>query len=166
VATTIASFVGLSFAGRRDGVHFHRNGWVALLVAGTLLGACSALYDKYLLGRVGFSAATTQAWFSVYLAVIFTPIAIGWKLRWWPRNEFHWRWSIPALALALLFSDFIYFGALRDPEALISLVASIRRASALVAFGGALLFFGEKNGWQKLPALLGVLAGIVMTVLG
>jgi uncharacterized membrane protein len=166
VATTIASFVGLSLAGREEGIHFHRNKWIYLLVAGTLLGACSALYDRFLLARAGFSAATVQAWFSVYLAAVFLPIAIGWKLRWWPRNVFHWRWSIVALALALLVSDFIYFGALRNPEALISLVSSIRRGSTLVAFTGGILLFGEKNWRKKLPAVIGVLAGIVMTVLG
>ncbi|MFT3868137.1 MAG: EamA family transporter [Nibricoccus sp.] len=166
VATTIASFVGLSFAGREEGIHFHRNKWVFWLVGGTVLGACSALYDRFLLGRIGFSAATVQAWFSVYLAVVFLPVVIGWKLRWWPRNEFHWRWSIVLLALALLVSDYIYFTALRDPGALISLVSSIRRASTLVAFTGGLVFFGEKNGRKKLPAVLGVLAGILLTVLG
>jgi drug/metabolite transporter (DMT)-like permease len=35
-----------------------------------------------------------------------------------------------------------------------------------VAFTGGLVFFHEKNGRQKLPAVLGVLAGIVMTVMG
>ena len=166
VATTIASFVGLSLAGREEGIHFHRNKWIYLLIAGTLLGACSALYDRFLLGRVGFSAATVQAWFSIYLAAVFSPIVIGWKLRWWPRNEFHWRWSIIALALALLVSDYIYFGALRNPNALISLVSSIRRGSTLVAFTGGILLFGEKNWRKKLPAVIGVLAGILMTVLG
>lgn len=166
VATTIASFVALSFAGRKEGIHFHRNKWVALLIAGTLLGACSALYDKFLLGRVGFTPATVQAWFSVYLVLIFLPLAVGWKLRWWPRHEFQWRWSIVMIGLALLISDFIYFDALRDPDALIALVSSIRRGSSVVAFTGGLVFFGEKNGWQKLPGLLGVLAGILMTVLG
>jgi len=166
VATTIASFVGLSLAGREEGIHFHRNKWIYLLVAGTLLGACSALYDRFLLGRMGYSAATVQAWFSVYLAVFFLPIVIGWKLRWWPRNVFHWRWSIIALALALLVSDYIYFGALRNPNALISLVSSIRRGSTLVAFTGGILLFGEKNWRKKLPAVIGVVVGIVMTVLG
>ncbi|MFT3784233.1 MAG: DMT family transporter [Nibricoccus sp.] len=165
VATTIASFVGLSFAGRAEGIHFHRNKWVFLLIGGTLLGACSALYDRFLLGRVGFGAATVQAWFSVYLAVVFSPVVLGWKLRLWQRNEFHWRWSIIFLALALLVSDFIYFEALRNPNALISLVSSLRRASTLVAFSGGLLFFGEKNGRKKLPAVLGVLAGIFLTVI-
>jgi drug/metabolite transporter (DMT)-like permease len=166
VATTIASFFGLSLAGRMEGIHFHRNKWVLLLIGGTLLGAVSALYDRFLLGRMGFSAATVQAWFSVYLAVVFLPIVIGWKLRWWSRNEFHWRWSIVFLSLALLISDYIYFSALRDPAALISLVSSLRRASTLVAFSGGLVFFHEKNGRQKLPAVIGVLAGILMTVLG
>jgi bacterial/archaeal transporter family protein len=166
VATTIASFVGLSLAGREEGIHFHRNKWVFWLVGGTVLGACSALYDRFLLGRVGYSAATVQAWFSVYLAAVFLQVVIGWKLRWWPRNVFHWRWSIVALALALLVSDYVYFTALRDPDALITLVSSIRRASTLVAFTGGLVFFGEKNWRKKLPAVLGVVAGILMTALG
>ena len=166
LATTLASFVGLSFAGRLEGISFHRDKWIAWLVAGTVLNGISALYDKYLLGLHGFSAATVQAWFSIYLALLFLPLAIGWKRRWWPRHEFHWRWGIPLLSGALLVSDFIYFRALRDPHALISLVASLRRSSMLVAFTGGMLFFGEKNGRQKLPAILGVLAGIVLTVLG
>jgi transporter family protein len=166
VATTLASFVGLSFAGQREGINFRRDKWIGWLAAGTVLNGVSALYDKYLLGSAGFAASTVQAWFSIYLALLFLPLAVGWKRRWWPRHEFHWRWSIPLLSGALLVADFIYFRALRDPHALISLVASLRRSSMLVAFTGGLLFFGEKNGRQKLPAVLGVLAGIVLTVLG
>jgi drug/metabolite transporter (DMT)-like permease len=166
VLTTLASFVGLSFAGRLEGVLFHRNKWVWFLVAGTLLGAVSSLYDKYLLGRAHFSVPTVQAWFSVYLVVLFTPIAIGWKRRWWSRNEFHWRWSIPFIALSLLVADYIYFSALRDPASLVAVVMSLRRGSTLVGFAGGLLFFGELNGWQKLPAVIGILVGIVLTVLG
>jgi hypothetical protein len=70
------------------------------------------------------------------------------------------------VSAALLIADFIYFSALRDPDALISLVSSLRRGSTLVAFAGGLLFFGELNGRQKLPAVLGVLAGIILTVVG
>jgi drug/metabolite transporter (DMT)-like permease len=166
VLTTLASFVGLSFAGRLEGVHFHRNKWVWFLVAGTLLGAVSSLYDKYLLGRAHFSVPTVQAWFSVYLLVIFTPFAIGWKRRWWSRKEFHWRWSIPFIAFSLLVADYIYFSALRDPTSLVSIVMSLRRGSTLVGFAGGLLLFGEKNGLQKLPAVIGILVGIVLTVMG
>jgi bacterial/archaeal transporter family protein len=166
IATTLASFFGLSVAGGHEGIHFRRNKWIGWLLAGTLLGAVSGLYDKFLLGRAGFTAATVQAWFSIYLALLFLPLAVGWKLRWWPRHEFHWRWSVIFVSLALLVCDFIYFSALRDPDALVSVVASLRRASVLVAFAGGLLFFGEVNGKKKLPAVAGVLLGVVLTVLG
>jgi len=63
-------------------------------------------------------------------------------------------------------SDYLYFSALREPGSLVSLVMSLRRGSTLVAFAGGLWFFGERNGWQKLPAVLGILAGILLTVLG
>jgi drug/metabolite transporter (DMT)-like permease len=166
IVTTLVSFVGLSLAGRREGVHFHRDKWVGFLIVGMLLGAVSALYDKYLLGRLHFSVPTVQAWFSVYLVVLFTPFAIGWKRRWWSRKEFHWRWSIPFIAFSLLVADYIYFSALRDPASLVSVVMSLRRGSTLVAFAGGLLLFGEKNGWQKFPAVIGILVGIILTVLG
>lgn len=166
IATTLISFFGLSLAGRREGIHFHRDKWIWWLLAGTLLGGVSGLYDKFLLGRTGFAASTVQAWFSIYLVVLFLPLAIGWKLRWWPRHEFHWRWSIVGMSVALLLADFVYFSALRDPEALVSLVSSLRRGSTLVAFAGGLLLFREANGLKKLPAVIGVLLGIVLTIVG
>jgi len=166
VAITLASFVGLSFAGAREGIHFHRNKWIAWLVAGTLLGSCSGLYDRFLLHNRGYNAATVQAWFSVYLALFFLPLVLGWKFRLWQRNEFHWRWSILLVSLGLLAADFLYFNALREPDAMIALVSSMRRGSTLVAFAGGIFLFGEKNIWKKLPAALGILTGIVITLLG
>ncbi|MBA4138771.1 MAG: hypothetical protein C0518_15810 [Opitutus sp.] len=166
VAITLASFVGLSLAGAKEGIHFHRNKWIWWLGAGTLLGACSGLYDKFLLHRQGFTAATVQAWFAIYLALLFAPLALAWKLRLWQRNVFHWRWSILVISFGLLIADFLYFHALRDSEALVSLVSSMRRGSTLVAFAGGIWLFGEKNVWQKLPAVLGIVTGIALTLLG
>lgn len=166
IVITLTSFIGLSFAGQREGIHFHRNKWIGWSIVGTILGAASALYDKYLLGVLGYNAPTVQAWFSIYLSLFFLPLAIGWKLRLWTRHEFHWRWSIVLLTLALLVSDYIYFTALRDPDALISLVASIRRGSTLVAFCGGMWLFKEQVNRRKVLAVLGVLAGIVITLLG
>jgi len=163
---TLASFFGLSLAGAKEGVDFLRNRWIGLLIGGTLLGTISGLYDKYLLGTEGFDAATVQCWFSIYLAAIFLPIVVGWWRRWWTRNDFHWRWSILGVSFGLLIADFLYFDALRQPEALVSLVSSLRRGSTLVAFAGGLWFFGEKNGLQKLPAVLGIVAGMILTVIG
>ncbi len=166
VLITLGSFYGLSLAGQAEGVHFHRNKWVGYMVIGTILNAASGLYDKYLLGRLGLSAATVQAWFMIYLPVVMIPLLVGWWRRWWPRNEFHWRWSIPLIAAALLVADFVYFDALRNPDALISVVASLRRGSTLVAFAGSIWLYHETGGTKKLPAVLGILAGIVLTILG
>lgn len=166
IAVTLVSFLALSLAGAGEGVRFHRNGWVWLLGLGTLLGAASALYDRFLVHHAGLDAATVQAWFSIYLALFFLPLAVGWRLRPGPREAFAWRGSILLLALALLVADFLYFHALRDPEALIALVSSLRRGSVLVAFAGGLWLFGEAHGWRKLPAVLGILAGITLTLLG
>ncbi|MGA2247064.1 MAG: DMT family transporter [Verrucomicrobiota bacterium] len=166
VLTTLASFVGLSVAGAGEGVHFHRNKWFWFLIGGNLFGAASALYDKYLLGTLHFSVPTVQCWFSIYLVVLFTPFSLGWKLRLWPRNEFTWRWTIPFIALTLLAADYAYFWALRHPNALVAVVMSLRRANTLIAFLGGLFLFKEVNGWKKLPAVLGILVGIVLTILG
>lgn len=166
ILTTLMSFVGLSIVGTKEGIHFHRNKWFWSLIVGNLFGACSALYDKYLLGTLNFSVPTVQCWFSIYLVVLFAPFTLGWKLRLWPRNEFQWRWTIPLIALFLLVADYFYFWALRHPDALVAVVMSLRRASTLVAFAGGLLLFKELNGWKKLPAVLGILIGIVLTILG
>jgi transporter family protein len=166
ILVTLGSFWGLSVAGQADGVHFHRNKWVGCMVAGTLCGAVSGLYDKHLLGTVGLSAAQVQAWFTLYLPVVLLPLIVGWWRRWWPRNEFQWRWSIPLIALTLLLADYVYFDALRDPEALVAVVSSLRRGSTLVAFAGGIWLFHESRGAAKLPAVLGILTGIVLTIVG
>ena len=166
ILTTLGSFVGLSIAGAQEGVHFHRNKWVGFLLVGTLFGAVSSLYDKYLFTTLNFSVPTVQCWFQIYLVAFFAPFTLGWKLRLWQRNEFHWRWTIPLIALALLVADYLYFSALRHPDALVAIVMSLRRASTLVAFAGGLLIFREVNGWKKLPAVIGILAGIILTLLG
>ncbi len=166
IITTLVSFLGLSVAGQHEGIHFHRDKWVGLLITSTLLNAVSAVYDKYLLGRAQFSVSTVQAWYSIYLLLFILPMAFGWRERWWPRNEFQWRWSIPIIAIAMLVGDYVYFSALRDPAALVSLVISLRRGSTLVAFVGGIWLFREEINAQKVLAVLGITVGMVLTILG
>jgi drug/metabolite transporter (DMT)-like permease len=175
VMTTLLSFFGLSLVGRLEGVHFHRNRWVGFMLLGTLFGAASGLYDKLLLGRRQLEPASVQAWFSIYLVVLFAPLALlNARTRRKQREasgdidagRFQFRFSIPLLALCLLVADFAYFWALRDPAGLISLVASIRRGATLIAFAAGVLLFKEHNGIKKLPPVLGIVAGIALTLLG
>ncbi|HKY38516.1 MAG TPA: DMT family transporter [Polyangiaceae bacterium] len=171
VLTTLLSFFGLSLVGRLEGVHFHRNRWVAWMILGTLLAATSGLYDKLLLGRLKLPPATVQAWFSIYLLLLFAPLSL-----WWWRSRardggseparFEFRFSMPLLALCLLCADFVYFWALSDPAGLVSLVASIRRGATLIAFAAGILLFKEQNALKKLGPVLGIVSGIALTLLG
>ena len=78
IAVTLVFFIALSRVGKREGIHFRNDRWIWLIVVGTLLSACSGLYDKYLLGVYGFSPATVQAWFSIYLFVFMLIPMLGW----------------------------------------------------------------------------------------
>ncbi len=51
------------------------------MIVATLLGAVSALYDKYLLHTCGMKSATVQAWFAVYLVALMAPICGWWFIR-------------------------------------------------------------------------------------
>ena len=93
------------------------------------------------------SMLVASSWIFMYLAVKHLPLSLGSPIR----------ATSPLWTLA---------SALHDPASLVSLVMSLRRGSTLVAFAGGLLFFGEHNGWQKLPAVLGILVGILLTMLG
>ena len=169
VLTTLLSFFGLSLVGRLEGVHFHRNRWVGWMVLGTLLAATSGLYDKLLLGQLKLPPATVQAWFSIYLVVLLAPLgAFWWRGQQRPAGPtaFTFRFSMPLLSLCLLCADFAYFWALSDPQGLVSLVASIRRGATLIAFAAGVLVFKEKNALQKLGPVLGIVAGIALTLLG
>ncbi|MFN9039962.1 MAG: hypothetical protein ACK5YO_26945, partial [Planctomyces sp.] len=94
----------------------------------------SSLYDKFLLADSGFRSATVQAWFSVYLVPVMLPLAIWWWRAGRESSPFEWRWSIPAIALLLLVSDCLYFHAIEQPGALISVISPLRRTSVVIAF--------------------------------
>lgn len=167
IGTTLFSFFGLSLVGRLEGVHFHRNRWVGYMLLGTLLAAASGLYDKLLLGRLKLAPATVQAWFSIYLLVLFVPVSLlAQKRRGDAAPRLQFRATIPLLAICLLCADFAYFSALCDPSGLVSLVSSIRRGSTLIAFAAGLFLFKERNGKQKLGPVLGIVAGILLTIAG
>jgi transporter family protein len=166
VLITLVFFYLLSTAGKLEGIHFTRNKWVFAIVAATLLGAASGLFDKYLLRRIDRIAV--QAWFSIYQVVVMIPaIAIfRWKKPTSERPVFRWRWSIPMIAIILLLADYMYFYALSIPDSMISIVSALRRGGVLVSFGIGAIMFKEINIRRKGIYLLGILLGIVIITFG
>lgn len=160
IVTVLASFFAFMFVGKLEGIRFHRDKSVGLMVCATLLAALSAIYDKYLLQDMGFRAATVQAWFSIYLVPVMLPLATVWGLKQRKQSSFQWRWTIPLIAVTLITADYMYFSALRQPEAMISLVSPLRRVSVVIAFVGGSQIFGEQKLLPKAICTAAMLIGV------
>jgi transporter family protein len=167
VAICICSYVGLSLAGRKEMGHFFSNGWVICMVLGTLLAACSGVYDKFILQRMNFDPLTVQVWFSIYMMLWqFVICAVTWFPARHKTTPFKFRWSMLLVAVLLIVADRCYFVAVSDPDALISIITVFRRSSVLISFFAGLVFFKERKSKMKFVALLGVILGICLIALG
>ncbi|MEM9828022.1 MAG: EamA family transporter [Planctomycetota bacterium] len=166
VLVVLAAFFRFSTIGKWEGIEFRRSRAVGWMIAATLVGALSGLYDKILLQRVGLRAAELQCWFSIDLVPMMLP---GWWY-WWRydrvKRPFAWRRSIPLIAILLLIADYAYFTALEDPAAMVALVSPIRRVAVMVSLGIGWWHFGEANGRAKLLAAMALLVGIGMIAAG
>nr|WP_246418021.1 EamA family transporter [Haloferula luteola] len=157
----LCAFFAFTFVGRREGIHFHRDKGVFFMIGATLLGALSALYDKFLLQSVQLPATTVQAWFTVDLAVLLLP-TLG---PWWrspQRKPFVWHPAIPVIGLTLLVADLLYFLAISQPDALISLISPVRRSSVIVSFLLGIIIFREKHLLAKALCVLGIIGGVLL----
>lgn len=160
VAVILGAFYAFSFVGRMEGIHFHRDRWVALMIGATLIGSLSALYDKYLLQQRAMDPATVQCWFSIYLVVVQIPFVLAWRRGRLGARGFEWRWCIPLIGLLLLVADFFYFVAIGQPDALISVISPLRRCAVIVTFVGGVTAYREKNFRPKLACLAVLLTGV------
>ena len=81
-------------------------------------------------------------------------------------TPFHWSWAIPLISVFLSLADFAYLFALRDGEAMISVVSMIRRGSVVVSFACGALLFHEKNLRSKALDLAFILIGMIFLYIG
>ena len=129
-------------------------------------GADDALYDKWLIQRLGYSPVQVQVWYVLYITVIFT---LYFAVLWWPQRKrstpFVWRWTIPLIGILLFLADFVYFIALSNPDALIVILSILRRCSVLVSFFAGAFLFKEVNKGKKAWVLLGILVGVLLIIL-
>jgi transporter family protein len=165
VLLTLLFFFLFSTTGKKEGIEFKSNRWIWFVVGGTLLGAASGLYDKFIIARIDRIAV--QAWFSFYQAIILLPVLAAF---WFPGRKkttpFRWRWSIPAIGITLVIADFVYFYALSYEGSMISVISALRRVSVLITFSFGAFFLDEVNLKQKGIYLLGILAGTILITIG
>ena len=165
VIIAVISFYLLSLSGKKEGIDFVKNKWVFCVVMATILGAVSALFDKYLLGR--FNNMFVQAWSNFYQLALMTVILFT---LWWPTRghttPFQWKWPIIFIAVFLTLADYAYFVSLAQSASMVSIVSMIRRSSVIVSFLCGALLFHEKNLKSKVIDLLLVLLGLFFLLIG
>ena len=163
IALILASYWAFSVLGRKEGIHFARNKWIMVLLAATMVGAASSLWDKNLLQRQHLDPWAMQVWFAVYNALLqgLMWAAFGRSDRGHP---FRFRPTMLLVGPLLIAADYAYFKGLSDPAALISVVSSVRRTNVVVSFAVGSLAFRDKNRRQKALALVGVVAGLLLLV--
>ena len=172
VALAILSFFLLSRSGKKEGIDFRHNKWVALIVLAALLGAVSGLYDKFLMapvasGGLGLHRLTVQAYFNFYQCAIMGIMVLAiWRPRRATTTPFHWTWSIPLISLFLSAADLCYFYALGSDGSMICVVSMIGRSSVVVSFLVAALVFRERNLKSKAIDLALVLLSMVCIYIG
>ena len=162
IALILIAFFSFSLVGKREGIRFHRDPAIGLMIVATLISAFCGLYDKYLLQTIGLKPAIVQAWFSIYLVPVMLPL----NLYWWRYDRqttpFQWRWSIPLIAIFLLVADYTYFVAVAQPDALISVISPLRRTSIVIAFLFGIFILKEQNWRPKLASIAVLIAGMFL----
>ena len=152
--------------------------YVALALA-ILIGACSGLYDKYLMRSYDHNAV--QVYYTFYQALMMVGVWVidrGLRMKkeqadWAKKEQAKWGlelkgawWVIGLISVFLIISDNVYMLALRDPDSLIAVVSTIRRGGAVIGFAYGLLFLKEEDPWKKVACMVGILAGLICLAIG
>ena len=162
VALALTSLVLLSRSGRREGVDFRHNVWILCLAAAAVTGRCQRPVRQihHDAARSGLRAELVQS-----LSVGHDGRRHG-LFALVPRRALPFRWLGHSADFGLFSAPVSYFCALREPDAMISVVSMVRRGSVVVSFLCGALLFGERNLRAKAVDLGFVLLGMLFLWLG
>lgn len=142
--------------------------YIALVLA-ILIGACSGLYDKYLMRRYDHNAVQVYYTFYQALMMLIVWAVVNRKHLQSPISHLRSIRRIGIIALISIFliiSDNVYMLALRDPDSLIAVVSTIRRGGAVIGFAYGLIFLKEPDPWRKVLCMVGILTGLICLAIG
>ena len=159
------------------------NKYYISLVLAILIGACSGLYDKYLMRRFDHNAV--QVYYTFYQALM---MLIAWFIM--NRSELGARKCNKSLLLTpsakrsifslskrsllpiilisvfLVISDNLYMLALSYPDSMIAVVSTIRRGGTIIGFAYGLLFLKEPDPVRKILCMSGIFLALIFLALG
>lgn len=158
-----ASLFFISRIGSKEGHSVSHDKYIWYAITATLLGAISALYDKFLMQH--FEPLKVQAWYSLYQFVMMS-LAVLFIFKGKMSDRFRWRWTILGISIFLTIADVVYFYSLSLPGAMVSIISMIRRGSVLISFAFGVLVLHERHVRQKLIDLGILLLSLTLLVLG
>lgn len=165
VILAIFSLLLLSRSSKKENVDFVHNKWIWFIAISAITGACSGLYDKYIM-RV-LDATFVQGWYNFYQMVL---MGIMMLILWLPNRSkttpFHWSWAILMISIFISAADFAYLTALRQSDSMISVVSLVRRSSVIVSFLCGAIIFKERNLKAKALDLAFILVGMILIWIG
>ena len=165
IALGFASLFFISRIGAKEGFSLKHSRWIWMSIGATVLGAVSALYDKYLLKS--YHPIEVQAWYSLYQCFIMVATILLLRRMHTERGDgFTWRWTIPCIALFLTVADLAYFYSLSLPGSMVAIISMIRRGSVIVSFVYGVIALHEKNIKPKLVDLGVLLLSLALLVIG
>lgn len=159
VITVIFALWLLSRSSRKDGIAFAKSRGVAYMVVSVLTGAASALFDKYIMADM--QPLFVQSWANVYITAMLGACTL--VQRFVAKSEFKpfkWDWTLVVIAVFITAADMLYFFALKQDGALLSVISLIRRSSVIVTFGLGAWLFKEHNIKDKAIDLAIILLGL------
>lgn len=159
-----ASLYFISRLGSKEGFSLKHSKWIWMSIGAMILGAVSALYDKYLLRH--YQPQEVQAWYSLYQCIIMGITVLVLRRVHGSGEKFVWRWAIPCISIFLTTADLAYFYSLSYPDSMISIISMIRRGSVIVSFLYGVIVLHEKNIKAKVIDLSILLISLALLVIG
>lgn len=155
----------LSLSSKKEGIKFTSDKGIVFMVVSVLTGAASALYDKHILQHL--EPMFVQSWTNVYITALLGIVLFIKFLCDRPNFcGFKWDWWIPLITVLITISDALYFYAVKQPDALLSVISMIRRSSVLITFIFGAFLFKESYVRAKAVDILILLAGIALLLFG
>jgi bacterial/archaeal transporter family protein len=161
VALIMAALLLLARSSRKEGINFTSDKGIAWMVVSVLTGAASALYDKHILAHL--QPMFVQSWSNVYITALLALLILIKYLRDKGSVEkFRWDWMLLLIAVLITISDALYFYAVKEEGALLSVISMIRRSSVLITFIFGALVFKEHHIRDKAIDLAILLGGLAL----
>lgn len=138
---------------------------VLYMAFSVLSGAASALWDKMILQRL--EPLFVQSWTNLYITILLALVLLLQYLV--KRDHFKpltWDWRLLLIAVLITVSDALYFFAVKQPDALLSIISTIRRSSVIVTFLGGVLILKEGHVRDKALVLVLMIGGVALLLSG